>query len=111
MPRMLCDIISSTLSGEPDMDVIGEPRDGVDVVRAASHMRVDVLVMGLADSELPGDCVRLFKVQPRIRVLGVAGDGRRVFLYELRPQRTPLGELSPQELVDVVRAAARSTIS
>jgi hypothetical protein len=32
--------------------------------------------------------------------------GRRTVLYELRPHRTELGELSPQELVAAVRAAA-----
>ena len=31
---------------------------------------------------------------PRARVLALSGDARRAFLYELRPHRTPLGELS-----------------
>lgn len=111
MPQMLRDIISGTLSSEADMDVVGELHGGVDLLTAASQMQAEVVVVGLADSELPGDCLRLFDLQRHIHVLGVSGDGRRAFLYDLRPQRTPLGELSPQELVDVVRAAARSTIS
>jgi DNA-binding NarL/FixJ family response regulator len=105
---MLCDIISSTLRSQPDMDVVGEPCDGVDVITAARQTHADVVVIGLSDSELPADCAKLFDLHRRIPVLGVAGDGRRAFLYELRPQRTPLGELSPQELVNAVRAAAPS---
>ncbi len=83
---MLCDILAAVLSAEPDMEVVGV-----------------VVVLALEDSELPEDCGRLLHAHPRMRVLGVASDGRRGFLYELRPLKAPLGELSPQGLVETIR--------
>jgi len=44
-------------------------------------------------------------------VLVVSADGRETALFELRPQRTPLGEVSPQTIVDAIRGACRATTS
>jgi DNA-binding NarL/FixJ family response regulator len=108
MPRMLCDIITDVVASQSDMIVVGELPGRAGLLAAADRTRADVIVFGLGDADLPDDCAPLFEAHPHIRLLGVAADGRRAFLYELRPQRTPLGEVSPQALLDAIRLAARS---
>jgi len=108
MPRMLCDIITDVVGSQPDMVVVGELPERADLIPAVDRTQADVVVLGLRDSELPDDCTPLFDAHPRSRLLGVAADGRRAFLYEMRPQRTPLGEVSPQGLLDAIRLATRS---
>jgi hypothetical protein len=43
-------------------------------------------------------------------VLAVTPDGRRAFLYELRPELIALGEASPDVLLQAIRAAFRSEV-
>jgi hypothetical protein len=44
---------------------------------------------------------------PHSQVLMITVDGHQAAMYELEPQRTELGELSPAELVDSIRVAVR----
>jgi hypothetical protein len=101
--------------------IIGE------IVRAALHER-DVDIVGDLDDEseleftlarVDADCViwrngrrdpaaaDLLARHPRLRIIALEDDGKRAFLYELRPRRMPLGELSPGLLARVVEAAGR----
>ena len=43
---------------------------------------------------------------PRLKVLALRGDASNAFLMKLTLRTEVLGELSPKELVEVVRAAA-----
>jgi hypothetical protein len=52
----------------------------------------------------------LLRTHPHARILGIENDGRRSFLWELRPHRSALGEVSPDALLDALdppRSAAR----
>ncbi len=104
---MLCDILAAVLSAEPDMEVVGVLSSRGKLRATVAETKADVVVLALEDSELPEDCGRLLHTHPRIRVLGVASDGRRGFLYELRPLKASLGELSPQQLVNTIRTTDR----
>lgn len=103
MPRVLHDIVHSILAAEPDIDVsdtsshstapmtLDDVRDAHVVVITEpelAHMNYESLLYG----------------NPRLRLVAVSGDGHNAALYELRPCRIPLGELSSQTLVDAVRA-------
>jgi hypothetical protein len=103
---MLSDIITNAIDGQPDMEVVGALRQRGALRSAVGAARADVVMLGLRDGDLPSDCVALFDAYPWIRVLGVSADGRRAFLYELRPQRLPLGEISPDGLVEAIRTAS-----
>ncbi len=102
---MLSDIIEKVVTEHPDMEVVGGLADRGSLVKAAAETGADVVILGLRDSELPAACEDLVVAQPRSKVLAVTLDGRRAFLYELRPHTSALGEISPQGLVDAIRAA------
>ncbi len=105
MPRLLSDIIAETVKSQYDMELVGELANRAGLLAAVDRMGVDVVVVRVNDSELPFEFESLLATHSFIRVLGVAEDGRRSFLYELRPQMTLLGEVSPLELVEAIRAA------
>src|SRR6266571_423761 len=90
--RMLSDIITDIVTSH---------------AATVAEAEADVVVLGLPDEELPSEYAGLLSARPQTRLLGVSGDGRRAFLYELRPYRSALGEVSPQTLLDAIRAAAR----
>ncbi len=102
---MLSDIVADTIGNQTDMDVVGELRTRAGLQAGVRDAFADVVIMGLDDLDLPSECLALFDAYPTIRVLGVSSDGRSASLYELRPHRLPLGEVSPDGLVQAIREA------
>ena len=108
---MLRDIIRQLLAAEDDLEVVGNLAEMDSVLALMSRVPVDVVILGCANSELPEAGLRLFDEHPSVRVLCVSADGRRTFLYELRPHRVPIGEVSPEELVAAMRNAVRQKVT
>jgi DNA-binding NarL/FixJ family response regulator len=104
---MLRDILHESLERERDVQLVGEASDLADLKRLLRAGGVDVVVLGLSDADLPATLYQLFEVDARVRILAIAAHGRSASLYELRPDRLPLGEGSPQELMQVVRDRMR----
>ena len=107
---MLGEIVEQVISEQPDMEVVGKVEGRASFTEAAANLGVDVVIVGLEAAELPVVCEELVISHPQIKVLAVAGDGRGAFLYELRPHTSPLGEVSPQGLVDAIRAATAAPL-
>ena len=106
MPPILREIIERAVGGEPDLELVqsGPERS----LRAAVEASAAEFVISGADHDF-AEVARLLDERPRLRVLAVAGDGREAFLYELRPTRTALGEVSQQAIVDAIRRAQFTT--
>lgn len=101
MPRMLFDIVAEVLHGQPDMEVVeAEPGS---VLELAGRARADVVIMGADDPTIASE---LLAAHPRVKLLAVTGADGECWLYELRPQRISLGEVSPTSLVDEIRRRA-----
>jgi hypothetical protein len=101
MPRLLNDIVHTILAAEADLDV-----DAPSSHAALLPEKVrDADVVIVMERELAGmNYESLLRAHPRLRLVALSGDGRSGALCELRPCRVPLGELSPQSLIDAVRA-------
>jgi hypothetical protein len=93
-PPVLHSLVASLLSTDP----------GVLLVDGAEGP--DVVVVSQADPENQDVSVDMLVRSPRSRVLALASDARNAVLYELRPHRTPLGELSRESLLAAVHAPA-----
>jgi DNA-binding NarL/FixJ family response regulator len=102
MPRILRDLIRSIVDRQHDMRVVEEIGGGAGLRRVA-RSRADFVIVGLPDSELPDVCDRLLRNRPSTKIVGVSQEGRRAFLYDLRPYTQPLGEMSSELLLDVIR--------
>lgn len=107
LPGILRDIIRGLLADEDDVEVVGDLRETEAVLAFMNRVPTDVVVMGCANSELPESGRRLFDEHPAVRVLCLSADGRRTFLFELRPHRVAIGEVSPDELVATIIGAVR----
>jgi hypothetical protein len=109
LPRVLGDIVRETLMSDPHIRVapIRSPDDcrGASGAAEARRERPDTVILGTDLRELDPEWDVVFSECPWMKVLTVVGSGRESFLYELRPTRIPLGELSPEKLLDAVRAA------
>ena len=104
----VADALEHILNSQGDMEVIGHLDDPLEILLAATLEGADVVILGLDQEELPGIASHLLSERPGLRILAVSPDGRRAFLFELRPQVVPLGELSPEGLVDAIRTVMRA---
>jgi hypothetical protein len=104
---VLGDIIRTTLDHQPDMVVVADlesvPADGS--LAAVS----DLLVWNNADESRVERWLRDEAEPCGPRVLATLGDGRDAALWELAPQRTPLGAPSPDALVETIRRSFAGT--
>jgi len=101
MPRLLRDIIKDALAGEPRVKLVGEFPTGVTPLAAATEGDADIVIAG-ASADTGADADALLTVRPHARLLVVSAVGRMAALWELRPHRIELGELSPTGLLSVV---------
>lgn len=105
MPVMLREILGEVFSGQPDMQVVDEPPPGADLAAVAGSAGADLVVLELAGDDLSPAGIRLLRVHPRLKLLGVSWDGRTAAIYDLVPDRTQVLEVSPEGLRSAVREA------
>jgi hypothetical protein len=103
---MTGEMVKGILARAPDIDLIGDVsmRDfgDPDALAAAA----DVAILAGDGGALTRRAHELLRVRPFLRILAVGRGGREGSLYELRPHRTPLGELSAHVLLGAVREGA-----
>ena len=104
MAPLLADIIAPIVAAQPDMRIVGRAEGDANLVKAAERCRADVIILGQGPSterrydELLYSCSHL-------KIIELVDEGRSGLLFELRPQRVLLGEMSPPGLLDAIRAS------
>jgi DNA-binding NarL/FixJ family response regulator len=105
LQRFTREVIKEVVAGEHDMEIAAEFPDLEDLVQAADDANAN-FVIAATDLTGPAEVHRLLEARPWVKVLGISSDARQSFLYELRPQMVPLGEVSPQTLLEAIRTVA-----
>jgi hypothetical protein len=106
MPRLLDDILESVFEADPAVTVVRWPDESSSVGDAAAATEADVVLVGGRRAGTHEVDDLLHRV-PHVRALAVAEDARTAVLYELRPDRRLLGELSPAAVLSAVHHARR----
>jgi DNA-binding NarL/FixJ family response regulator len=106
MPTMLADLLKGIVRADDQIEIVAELTDASDLIEVSDRANADLVIVSLNDndSELPEPCRALLSARPRMRVLGLAEHGRHGFLWELRPHRMALGEISPSTLLPAIRS-------
>lgn len=109
MPRLLHDIVHSMLTSELDIEIAESPVRELqgEFTAELTSERVrgaDVVIVTEREFTQTTRYDALLIANPKLRVVAVSGDGRNADLYEMRPCRIALGELSAATLADAVRA-------
>lgn len=103
--RLTGELVERAVAHADDMGVVGHA-SSLDALReAARKTHADVVIVGLRNHELPQPAVDLLLERPRIKVLAIQELDGRARLYELRPDRVEIGEVSPDDVVHTIRAA------
>ena len=103
MPPLLRDIVRDTLTNQPDVKLVGDVRAGDAVVDALTDGAIDVVIVGARQPDDSTPVGALFRSSPRSKVLVIATSGRTAVMYELRPHKRELGDVSPERLLEAIR--------
>ena len=109
MPLLLRELIEEAVAAQPDMHLVGMVPDADALVDATRETRPDFVLFGIAaadEDRFPDASLRLLDASPRTRGLGIEPTAGNAYLYELRPERTVIGEVAPADVVQAIRAAA-----
>lgn len=100
MRPKLRDILSDAVAREKDMQLIPCHQSLAAPVTPAA---ADVFVCEVADPVDAEVAARLLSASPRARVLMVAETGERAALYEMRPARKVMLNVSMNQVIDAIR--------
>jgi hypothetical protein len=103
MSPLLREIVREAITHEPDLDVVAEHDADVDVRAAIERDDADFVIVG-ADVTAHAWVTSVVAADRGVRALELYKDGKESVLYELRPHRVALGELSSDTLLRTIRA-------
>jgi len=107
LPQLAADMVERVVACQADMVIVGRLRSSTGLLELARMTAPDVVMMELADAELPTGCLALFAENASVTVLGLEKEGGLAHLYQLHPDHHELGEVAPEDLVSQIRFAAR----
>jgi hypothetical protein len=96
------EIVARLLEPEPDLALAGVERRPGGLARKVRRARADVVVLGRDDPKLIRE---LLQRCPETTVLAVGEEEGRAMLYALKPERTLIGQLTPQRFAAALRTA------
>jgi chemotaxis response regulator CheB len=81
-PRLMRDLVLETIIEQPDIEVVGEIKDEVEIVDAVEKMRPDFLIITLDESNRrPPLCDLLLRRYPEMRILALAPERNSSIFY------------------------------
>lgn len=105
LPRLASDLIERAIEGRSDVDVVAYAEDLSQLAEVLRSAGANVLVVGCATGELPGELrdLTVSMMPPDAAVIPL--DGSEMMLYVLRPHAVPLGDISGAELIEAIHAS------
>ena len=107
MPRMQREILERSLAEEPDIEVVDGSAEPTALAEAAERAEAEFVIAG-AGRFAPDEVSQLLDARPGVKVLALSKSGRQGLLYELRPHRVPIGDLSSDALLETIRGSRRA---
>lgn len=104
-PRMLREVVREMIEAQPDMEVVREVLDPVDLLVAVGDTQADAVILDLEDSEEPGLTSHLLAEYPDLTILGLAANAKRVFI---RPRRQEVLDPTAAKILNGLRYGIRT---
>ena len=99
----MTDILEHVVAKDPALSVVGVS-DHTDLVVEARRTRADVVVMAQKAPDERDSLASLLRSRPRMKkVVTIVASGGSGALYELRPHRTFLAEITTEALSEAIR--------
>jgi hypothetical protein len=104
LPPLLRQIFEHALAGQSDLQTMSDLR-AADADPRVTGTLPDIVITSGGRVDASRRSTALLDRWPSAKILVLTEMGRDAAMFELRPHRTELGQLSPAEAVDVIRNA------
>ncbi len=101
---ILGSIVRGALTADPALEIVAEASDLNGLRLVLQEKLVDVAVVDVGQSDPASICVDVLEAHPRLRMLILGDNGRIASACQMQVQHRPLGQLSPADLLEAVRA-------
>lgn len=81
-PRLMRDLILSTICEQPDIEIVGEIREESDIERGVEQTRPDFLIVDLEDGDrLRERCRQILDKYPKLKIVAVPSKRNTTVCY------------------------------
>ena len=103
-PRLLSDVMRNLIERQPDMIIVGDVIDPIELLFALQTKSADVIIITpLKANGYPKICVQLLKKHPQLRILILTIESEAVFIYQSGLPRKHIEKPSEQVILDAIR--------
>jgi DNA-binding NarL/FixJ family response regulator len=109
-PRLMRELLMSTISDQPDIEIVGEIQEESEIARAVERTQPDFLIVALERHDrLPAFCQSILQSHPKIKIIAIAPDRNSTVFYwaSLRVQSNQI-EASESGVLSALRGKAQS---
>ena len=103
VPQLVFELLRSEVESHDDMEVVGPHATRASLMDDIRRAQPDVVILEPLATRSREQCTRLLYSFPRAGAVVLASDQRDARLFELKLAETQLGDMSPRELVGVIR--------
>jgi hypothetical protein len=104
-PRLMRELVLATIASQPDIELIGEMPNELEISEAVDRTRPDCLIITLEKPQVqPVLCGFLLGHYPQMKILAVAPEGdTSIFYWSFADLRSKSVEVSTQGLLGALR--------
>jgi chemotaxis response regulator CheB len=109
-PRLIRELVTATISDQPDIEVVGEVQQEMELESVVERHRPDVLIVALERTmQLPTAYQAVLRVYPQMRMIAISTDRNNSMFYwtSARIESRPI-ETSESGVLNAIRADTAS---
>jgi DNA-binding NarL/FixJ family response regulator len=103
-PRMLSVVVRHIVERQPDMAVVSEASDPIELGSAIRATEAEVVIITPADSDRePEICSHLLAKSPQLKIMILPAKGDTALLYESGSPKKRIDEVSEESILSAIR--------
>ena len=107
-PKIVSDVIKNMINHQPDMEVVGEDIDPIELLRFSSELLIDVVIVSPIKSDgVPKICSHLLAEHPPLKVITLSEKGEAAYLYQSEAPRLCIEKPTGHLIIEAIRDALK----
>jgi DNA-binding NarL/FixJ family response regulator len=107
-PNLISEVIHNLIDRQPDMNVMSEVPDPIELFLAIRTIPVDVVIINaLKTNGEPRICRKLLDEHPLLKIITLSPKGEAEFFYQSNDAIMRIHDMSGQTILNVIRESVR----
>jgi len=103
-PRMLSAVVRHIVERQPDMEVVSEAGDSIELESAIQSTEAEVVIITpVASDREPEICSHLLAKSPQLKIITLSAKGDTALLYESGLPRKRIDEVCEESILSAIR--------